>query len=52
MEVIEVPRLEQEGSPISASRGRALLAAGDLSAIEPLVPPTTFDYLKTYHQEV
>lgn len=52
VEVIEVPRLEQEGGPISASRVRALLAAGDLSAIEPLVPPTTFDYLKTYHQEV
>ena len=52
VEVVEVPRLEEGNQPISASRVRALLDAGDLAAVEPLVPPTTFDYLKTYHQEV
>ena len=48
--LIEVPRLELDGQPISASRVRALLTQGKLSAIEPLVPPTTYDYLKN-HQE-
>lgn len=52
VEVVEVPRLEEGGQPISASRVRALLAAGELNAIAPLVPPTTFDYLKNHHQEV
>ena len=33
------------------ARVRALLEKGDLAAIEPLVPPTTYAYLKT-HQEV
>ena len=51
VEVTEVPRLERDGQPVSASRVRALLAAGDLAAVEPLVPPTTYDYLKT-QQEV
>ena len=49
---VTVPRLEEGGQPISASRVRALLAAGELNAIAPLVPPTTFDYLKNHHQEV
>ena len=52
VEVVEVPRLEEGGQPISASRVRALLATGELNAIAPLVPPTTFDYLKNHHQEV
>lgn len=48
----QVPRLEQDGQAISASRVRALFQTGDLAAIEPLVPPTTYDYLKNHHQEV
>lgn len=51
IELIEIPRLECDGQPISASRVRALLAQGDLTSIQPLVPPTTYAYLKT-HQEV
>ena len=51
IQLIEIPRLEQSGTAVSASRVRALLRAGDLAAIEPLVPPTTYEYLKT-HQEV
>lgn len=52
VEVTEIPRLEQGQQPISASRVRALWETGDLTAIEPLVPPTTYEYLKTHLQEV
>ena len=52
VEVTEIPRLEQDGQPVSASRVRALLAAGDLTAVEPLVPPTTYAYLRNHQQEV
>lgn len=48
VEVIEIPRRESGGAAISASRVRELLDAGDLEAIRPLVPQTTFDYLQ-YH---
>lgn len=40
-------RKETDGEVISASRVRALLAANKLKEIKPLVPQTTFDYLKT-----
>ena len=46
IEVTLVPRKEQDGAPISASRVRALLEAQDWAALETLVPPTTLDYLK------
>lgn len=46
-ELVEIPRLEHAGDPISASRVRRLLAAGDLDAIRFLVPPTTYDFLAT-----
>ena len=42
----EIPRRELAGEPISASRVRALLAAGDLDGVEPLVPPATMAYLR------
>jgi [citrate (pro-3S)-lyase] ligase len=42
----EVERKQDGGSAISASRVRELLAAGDLAAIGPLVPPATFAYLR------
>ena len=46
IEFIQIPRLEQEGTPISASAVRAALAAGDWETVRKLVPKTTFDYLQ------
>ena len=42
---VEWPRLECGGEPISATRVRRALAAGDLASIRNLVPETTYDYL-------
>ncbi|MCL1994515.1 MAG: [citrate (pro-3S)-lyase] ligase [Spirochaetes bacterium] len=39
-----IPRKEFQGVPISASRVRKLLQAGDVQATKEMVPPTTFDY--------
>ena len=44
--LIEIPRLEKEGIPISASAVRAHLDKEDWGAIQKLVPPTTYHYLK------
>ncbi|BDU77935.1 [citrate (pro-3S)-lyase] ligase [Mesoterricola sediminis] len=41
-----VPRLEADGAPVSASRVREALAAGDGAALPALVPPTTLAHLK------
>lgn len=49
IELIEIPRLEQDGSPISASALRALLHTGNAEQIKALVPPTTLDYLQRNH---
>ena len=46
VELREIPRLEAEGAPVSASRVRALLKEGDFAALEALLPPTTLDYLR------
>ena len=46
IEVREIQRLEQEGTPVSASRVRELLAQGRLEETEKLVPPTTWEYLR------
>jgi [citrate (pro-3S)-lyase] ligase len=43
--VIELPRIEQGGEPVSASRVRKLYQARNWQAIAPLVPPATFDFL-------
>ena len=43
--VVEVPRLEAEGGPVSASRVRRCLASGDWQLLQQLVPHTTFTYL-------
>ncbi|MGE4298997.1 MAG: GNAT family N-acetyltransferase [Desulfovibrionaceae bacterium] len=40
-------RLVVDGSPVSASRVRALLAKGDVAAVRPLVPGTTSDWLRS-----
>ena len=45
--VQEIPRLEQENTPISASAVRAALQAGDTPALKSLLPHTTYEYLKT-----
>ena len=46
-ELVIIARREADGGVISASRVRRLLAAGNLEAIRPLVPPTTFHYLQS-----
>jgi [citrate (pro-3S)-lyase] ligase len=45
IETVIIERLTVAGSPVSASKVRALLAEGDLSGIKRLVPPTTFAFL-------
>jgi len=45
IELIEIPRLEKSGTAVSASRVRALLKQGDIAAVKPLVPDTTYAYL-------
>ena len=45
IEVIEIPRLEDSGGVLSASRVRRLLKEGNLEGIRELVPPATFGYL-------
>ncbi len=46
VEVTLIPRKEQDGQPISASRVRALLETRDWPALARLVPPTTLAYLQ------
>lgn len=41
----QIPRLETDDAPISASTVRERLAAGNREAIASLVPKTTYDYL-------
>ncbi|PLR52540.1 [citrate (pro-3S)-lyase] ligase [Chimaeribacter arupi] len=50
VEVVELPRLEINGAPVSASRVRALLAAGDWNAVAALVPPATLAFLRHAHR--
>lgn len=46
IELAELPRLETEGTPISASAVRALIDAGKPEEVRVLVPQTTFHYLQ------
>ncbi len=48
IKLVQVPRLEQAGGAVSASRVRRLLAAGEREAVKDLVPPTTYSYLSQY----
>lgn len=41
-----IPRLENNGTPVSASAVRAHLNAGDYEALRSLLPETTYEYLK------
>lgn len=43
--VRQIPRLEQEDTPVSASAVRAVMAAGEKEKLRRLVPETTYDYL-------
>ena len=43
--VRQIPRLEQEDTPVSASAVRAAMAAGEKEKLRRLVPETTYDYL-------
>ena len=45
IEVVEIPRLENSGGAVSASRVRRMLKEGNLDEIRELVPPTTYEYL-------
>jgi len=45
IELKQIPRLEQKGTPISASAVRALLNTGQEETLQKLVPETTFRYL-------
>ena len=45
IELRQLPRLEKNGMPISASAVRALLGAGQEEALRKLVPETTLNYL-------
>jgi [citrate (pro-3S)-lyase] ligase len=42
-----IPRIEAGGLPISATRVRAALRAGDLRGMEQLVPPATLAFLRS-----
>jgi [citrate (pro-3S)-lyase] ligase len=44
--VVEIPRLEVAGHPVSASEVRRLLAKGDFVTMASLVPPTTLACLR------
>lgn len=46
IEYRDLPRLERNGEPISASRVRALLKEGKREAVRALVPKTTFEHLR------
>jgi [citrate (pro-3S)-lyase] ligase len=45
IELHEIPRLEADGAPVSASRVRALLQEGNTEALAQLLPETTLAYL-------
>ena len=45
IELKQIPRLEKNGTPISASAVRALLGTGQKEALQALVPETTLDYI-------
>lgn len=45
VELIQLPRIEQSGQPISASLVRQLLGSGQRERLQELVPPCTFRYL-------
>lgn len=49
IELREIPRLELEHTPISASALRKALEEGDRETVKALVPPTTLAYLEEHY---
>ena len=49
IELKEIPRLELEDTPISASAVRAQMDAGDLDGLRRIVPETTYNYMQTHN---
>lgn len=49
VQVTLVPRVGQGGSAVSAGRVRELLRSGNLRAVRPLVPATTYQYLEEHY---
>ncbi len=47
IEVTLIPRLTQNGEPVSASRVRALAQTGEWEQVKTLVPDATYAYLRT-----
>ena len=47
MELKEVPRLERNAAPVSASLVRQLIDAKDRETVKTLVPQTTYEYLQS-----
>ena len=47
IEVVEIPRLEHNSTPISASAVRSAWQLRDWNTLQSLLPQTTLDYLKT-----
>ncbi|EHS89023.1 TPA: [citrate (pro-3S)-lyase] ligase [Klebsiella oxytoca] len=50
VELVEISRLQWQGTPVSASRVRRLLQQNRLSEVAPLVPDTTLRYLKRHQK--
>lgn len=44
----EIPRLETDATPVSASAVRACLKNGDTEALQALLPATTLEYMKSH----
>lgn len=44
----EIPRLEQSGTPVSASAVRACLQQKDFARLQQLLPTTSYEYLKSH----
>lgn len=44
---IEIPRIQWEGHPISATRVRRAFASGDFATLKHLVPPSTLGFLQS-----
>ncbi len=49
IELTVIPRLTQNGEPVSASRVRALAQRGEWAAVKALVPEATYEYLNNYY---
>lgn len=48
IELRQIQRLEEEGTPISASAVRKHLQAGEYAILKQLLPSTTYNYLETH----